>query len=211
MGGTDPDVVGDCRRDFIAREMGGQALVAFLARFAPPMLRDDLLPLGHGIRQSSCRVGGLVGISQIQPQLIGIIDVAFTAMSKPLFHQLVESQLVFVPLLLETLNGLVLELQRHILFAQLLPLRRQLRLLALQSTGMLLLGVLQQPQKFGLGKELDISHADNIAASKNSASPFWSRRKKKHTFFPHAGPEGVLGRRGLTRSCHAASSAYGRA
>ncbi len=64
-------------------------------------------------------------------------------MAKPLFQQLIESQLVFVPLLLQALNRLVFELQRHILFAKLLALRLQFRLLALQRTCVFLLGALE--------------------------------------------------------------------
>ena len=109
--------------------MGRQAFVTLLAKPAALVLGNRLLLILHGLGQSQGRIGRLVRVAKIQTQLIGVAQVAFAPVAKPLLHQSVEGQLVLVTLLRELCVGLVLELQRHVLLPQLLALRCEIRVL----------------------------------------------------------------------------------
>lgn len=141
MGRTRFLFAGNVRGDFIARKVGRQALVAFFAGLAAFMFGNRLLLVLDRVGQSACRVGRFIGVAQIQPQLVGIVNVTFAPVAKPLLHQFVEGQLVFVTLLLELLDRQVLGLQRHVELSQLFALRRVLR-------RVLLLALLEQLHEF---------------------------------------------------------------
>ena len=87
------------------------------------MFGDYLFRVFHRVGKSQRGVGGLVRIAKVDSQLIGIADVAFTAIAKPLLHQPIVCQLVFVALLSQLQNRLLVELKCDVLLAKLVNLR----------------------------------------------------------------------------------------
>ena len=115
--------------DFLARQMSRQALVTLLPRLAAFVLRDDVSLL-DGLGQTLSSVGSFSRVTKVDPQLIGVFDIAFALGSETFLPQL---QVVFFQLL-----DLVFELFDHVVaLGNFLPLRSELFLSRSELLGLL--------------------------------------------------------------------------
>ena len=103
--------------------MRREPFVPLLARFPAAVLRDRQLQVFNCLGQAECRIGGFVRVPQVQPKLVRVVEVTFTAVAKPLSQQFVVCEFVIVTLLRQLLDLQVFRLKRDISLAKLLALR----------------------------------------------------------------------------------------